>query len=223
MAIRGIAAKVAAAKARGGGNWINPGEGELVVLALKDGTKPEFHEGDTFVAEMRVESCKGFPGLKKKDGEDKPAGNQAGSVVSYVQQFTEYPDTAFSNTKTFLLALMGESDETLAEAAIATAKALAAGDAELKKICDPIMEQCAVSAWTADCEFAKSYETLVDRKVNPARGMRLRYSTYEKDTKDSKTTLTLARWETVKQTMEEVKAKRAQLDSGQSAAPPATT
>lgn len=220
MAIRGIAAKVAAAKARGGGSFLNPGEGELVVLALKDGTKPEFHEGDTFVAELRVEQCNGFEGVKSKDGKDKPAGNPIGSVVSYVQQLEVFPDVAFTNTKTFILALMGENDETLAEAAAETAKQLATGDAALKAICDPIMAQSSASSWNADCEFAKAYEALVDRKTNPARGMRIKYSTYEKDTRDKLTALTLPRFEAVKQTSDEIKARRAILD-GQAAAPAA--
>lgn len=212
MAIRGIASKVAAAKARGGGNFVNPGEGELVVLAMKDGSKPEFHEGDTFVAELKVESCRGFEGMKRKDGTLKTAGNSVGSAVSYICQFDVYEDTAFSNCKTFILALMGETDESLAEAAAQTAKQLAGGDAALKAICDPIMQQVGVPSWNADCEFSKSYEALVDRKTNPARGMRIKYSTYEKETKNGQTILTLPRWETVKQTHEDVKAKRAQLD-----------
>lgn len=219
MAIRGIAAKVAAAKARGGGNFLNPGEGVLVVLALKDGGKPEFHEGDTFVAELRVEECRGFEGLKQKDGSVKPTGNPVGSVVSYVQQLEVFPDVAFTNVKTFILALMGETAESVAEQAAATAAALAAGDATLKAICEPIMKEMNVAGWTPDCEFAKSYEELVDRKKNPARGMRLKYSTYEKDTRDQKTTLTLPRFEPMAQTVDEINAKRAQLDGTPAAAP----
>lgn len=223
MGIRNIAAKVAQAKARGGGNFLNPGEGVLVVLGLKDGGKPEFHEGDTFVAELLVESCNGFKGLMTKDGKEKPAGNPVGSVTSYVQQLEQFPDVAYTNTKTFILALMGETDETVAEQSIVTAAALAKSDCpdDFKKMCAEIMKSLNVDAWTPDCEFSKSYNELVDRKKNPARGMRIKYSTYEKDTRDQKTTLTLPRWEPITQGVDEIKAMRTKLDGAAPAQPPA--
>lgn len=216
MAIKGIASRVAAANSRGGGNWINPGEGELVVLALKDGDKKDgFNAGATFVAEMRVERCNGFAGCKDVQGKDKPAGNPVGSVASYICQFDEYPDTAFTNCKTFLLSLMGETEASLAEAAANTAKLIAASDCEagLKAQCAAILAEQQKQAWDADCEFAKAYEVCVDQKRSPARGMRIKYSTYEKSNRAKDNIMTLVRWEAVKQTGEEIAAKRAELDS----------
>lgn len=207
MSIKGIAKQVAQAKARGGGNFVNPGKGRLVVLALKDGTKPEFNSGDTFVAEFLVESCEGFTGMKDEAGKDKQAGNAIGSQVSYICQFNEFPETAFSNCKTLILALMGETDETLAAAAAETAKQLQSTD------------KLPAEGWTADDEFAAAYDRLVDRKVNPARGMIIDYSTYEKQTRDSKKMITLPVWAHAGQTAEDIAAKRAKLDGTQPKAP----
>lgn len=218
MAIRGIAKQVAQAKARGGGSFVNPGEGELVVLALKDGTKPEFYSGDTFVAEFKVLSCSGFKGCLDAEGKEKPAGNAVGSPVSYICQFEDFPDTAFANCKTLILALMGESDESMAALAAATAAQLAT-DPVLKAACDKIMGEMGLTVWTADAEFAKAYEELVNRKTNPARGMRLKYSTYEKTTRDSKKIITLPVWQTVTQTGEEITALRHKLDGTEPKAP----
>jgi hypothetical protein len=217
MALKGIASRVAAANARGGGNWINPGEGELVVLALKDGGKEEgFNEGATFVAEMKVERSTGFTGCKDAQGKEKPAGNPVGSVASYICQFDLFEETAFTNCKTFLIALMDETEESLAEAAIATAKLLAdpAVPDAVKQQCTRIMKECNdATAWNADCEFARAYEMCVDQKANRMRGKKIKYSTYEKPNKAKTNVMTLIRWEPVKQTGAEIAAKRAELDA----------
>jgi hypothetical protein len=211
--VRGIAKKIAEAKARGGGNFLNPGKGVLIVKALKDGTKPEFYAGETFVAELLVEKCEGFSGQLDEKGKEKPAGNAIGSTASYVQQFEEYPDTAFGNTKTFLLALLGETEESLAASAAENAKRYAT-DPAFKQQLDHFMLKTfsEVKPWDADCEFAKAYETLVDRKTNPARGMRIGYSTYEKKTRESGKILTLPVWESFPQDEAQIRATRAQLD-----------
>lgn len=207
--IKGIAKQIAQAKATGGGNFTNPGKGRLVVLALKDGGKPEFNSGNTFVAEMRVESCTGYQGMKDETGKEKTAGNQIGSTVSYICQFEEFPETAFSNCKKLVLALLGETEETLAAAAAETAKRLQAEG------------KLPAEGWTADDEFEQAYNSLVDRKVNPARGMVIDYDTYEKETKKTKKIITLPKWSSVSQTEADIAAKRAQLDGGTTPAPTA--
>lgn len=183
-----IAQRVAAAKGTGGGNHINPGSGELVVLDLKEGNKPEFREGATFLAEMKVLSNEPYQAVDLQ-GKPKPAGNAVGSIVSFVQQFDKFPDTAFDATQNFVLALCDETKESLAAAAAAEKK-------------------------TPEGKLAELFDALVDRQKRLGRGMRIRFSTYERSTKAKDKILTLIKWEPVKQTQEEIAAYRAKLDAG---------
>ena len=58
--------------------------------------------------------------------------------------------------------------------------------------------------------FVDRMEKMTSDK-NPARGIKIKFSTYEKMTKTSKALLTLPKWEHVEQTAEEVKATRERL------------
>lgn len=206
MAVSVIARKIAAGKARSGGDFLNPGKGEIEIVALKDGDKPEFRDGATFVAEAVMIECEGFKGMLNAQGKEKPAGNPVGGPITFLQQFDEYPDTAYDNVKSFILTLLDETDESLEAAA-----------AEKRKS-NPAL-QGSNGAWSGQDEFATAYDSLVNRQTNPARGMRIRYSTYEYKAKESGNILTLPRWESVKQTEAEIQARRAARDRAAPAAP----
>lgn len=171
MGIRDIAKKIAESDARGGGNWLKDGRGVLVVKALKF---DNMEGGDTFVAEMLVESSESYPDAKDDKGQPVIA-NAPGSTVSYVQQLDKFK-SAFSNTKTFILALMGEDESAVKPE-----------------------------------DFAAAFEKLCS-KENPARGMRIKYSTFRKLTKAKDKSLTLPVWEHVTQTADDIAATRAKLE-----------
>ncbi len=194
MDVRSIAAQVASSKTGGsGGNWINPGKGILIITALKVGTTPEFFNGDTFVAELEVESCQGFEGNKDEKGNPKPVGNQVGSSVSYVEGLTgKWKELAFGRVRGFILTLMGESDESIAAAAVAQKK-------------------------TPGDFFMDAFLNLADRAKKPARGMRIAYSTVEKET-SAGNKITVPKWETITQTEAEIAAVCARLDRKPAAA-----
>lgn len=208
MSRSSIAQRIAAAKkGNGNGNNINPGKGVLIVTAMKDGGKPEFFKGDTYVCEFKVESCTGFPGMKDEKGQEKPVGNPVGSTCAYIEALRgDWVELAYGRVKEFFLKLTDTTEEELAAAAAERAKnpndpAVAAMKAEAPK-----------ATWSADDEFAFNYDRFVDRKGNAGRGFRIAYSTVEKTTgKDE--IITIPVWETIKQTEEEVAAQRAALDS----------
>src|SRR4029077_12904671 len=181
MGLKDIAAKVAAAKASGSGNYIRPGRGTLMVKELK---YTRGFKGDMFVAEMRVIESQSLAGRVDKDG--KPVlANEPGSTVSFVQLFDKHEQTAFPNTKAYFLALYGEKEEEI------TAEEL-------------------VGAIEAACS-----------KVNPARGMVIRFETVDKETQKH-VQITIPRWETVQNQTEETIAKnRAWLDGAEKSEKPA--
>lgn len=106
MGIRDLAKKIAESRSSGGGNHVRDGRGVCIVKALKHET---LYKGETFIAELLVESSENLPDAKNADGSQIQA-NAPGSSFSFLQQFEEYPDTAFGNTKSFILTLMGEAD-----------------------------------------------------------------------------------------------------------------
>lgn len=213
-----IANRIAKAATRGnGGSWINPGIGELTVLALKDGTRPEFDDGDTFVAELLVDKCDGIAGMKDKEGNLKPAGNPVGSQVSFVQQFeVKYPSIPLGEVRAFLLNLLGITDADLvADAEKEKARRIAAGEPlEKKSMVDAKTGQTVQlpDDYDAEDEFAELYMDATDRTAKPCRGQRIGYSTTEKTTKETKMILTLPIWKPIAQTPEEVAANRARVD-----------
>lgn len=197
MGVKDLAKKIATSRSSSGGNHLKDGRGVCIVKALKH---ESLYKGETFIAELQVESSESVPEARDASGAQIQA-NAPGSSFSFIQQFDEYPDTAFGNTKSFILTLMGETEESLARSAAATkAELVKAG--KLK----------AGEDYTADDEFAASYERLVG-SAQPARGMRIRFETFRKLSKKSGILLVLPRWETVPQTVEQIAATRAAMDS----------
>ncbi len=185
MGIADIAKKLMTARASGGGNYFRDGSGILIVKALKHET---LYKGETFVAEFVVESSKSDPTAKDAAGQPIEA-NPPGTTVTFIQQYDVRPDTAFAQVKAFLFALFDESDDSLAKAAAANKRQL-------------------------QDEFGAAYNAAVG-EAQLARGMRIKYSTIRKYTKDKSKLLTLPVFETLKQTAEQIAATRAQLDKGE--------
>jgi len=182
MGIRDIAKKMAQTTAAGGGNYLKDGRGVLIVKALKH---EDLYKGETFVAELLVEVSEELPGCG-------PC-NTPGTSVSFVQQFEEYPDTAFANTKAFIFALTGEDEGTLTKSAA-----------------DKVARKAKPKEWSADDEFGELYEALCGAD-QPARGMRVRYETFRKTTKKTGKELVLPKWSNIQQTDEQIAEARAQL------------
>jgi hypothetical protein len=110
MGLRDIAAKVAASKASGSGNWIKPGRGVLMVKDLRYDSAG--FKGDKFIAELRVIESQSMAGRVDKEGKAVLA-NEAGTTVSFVQLFDQQKEVAFPNTKGFILALFGEKEDEI--------------------------------------------------------------------------------------------------------------
>lgn len=192
-----MAKKIAASRGSSGGNHLRDGRGVCIVKALK---QESLYKGETFIAELMVESSESLAEARDASGAPIQA-NAPGSSFSFIQQFEEYPETAFGNTKSFILTLMGETEESLAVSAAATkAEKIKAG------------ELAAGQDHTADDEFVAAYERLIGA-AQPARGMRIRYETFRKLAKKSGISLVLPRWETVPQTVESIAATRAKMDA----------
>lgn len=193
MGILDIAKKIAAAKGKGGGNFIKDGSGVLVVKALKF---DHMYAGDTFVAEFLVESASPMVG-ELDENKTQRACNSPGSDVTWLQQFDEFPETAFDSAKTFVLRLLGETAESLEASAAETKKTK--GGAE----------------WTADDEFAALFVQICGTNKapgpQPTRGMKVKFSTYRRETKAGKS-IVLVNWESVTQDEASVAASRAKLD-----------
>ncbi len=209
MGMMDIAAKVAGSTSRGGGNWLTDGAGILIVQALKFGTRPKFYNGDTFVAELVVESSQSYADSAIK-------ANPPGSVVSFIQQFEEFPQTAFSNTRGFLMSLCGETDASLEEDARATADRLASDPAFKAQVTSYFKENPSAvdpKTWDAHKQFTLGFARLTDEKDNPARGMRIAYKTYHSKPTAKGNILTLPSWTTIQQDAAAIAAVRAKLDA----------
>jgi hypothetical protein len=187
MDIKKIAKQVAAARASGGGNFIRPGSGVLVVKALKC---EDLYKGSTFILEAIVESSSNDP--TALDASGKPIlANPPGSEVGYIQQLEANEDVAFPATKRLLLDLFGEDDASLEAEAAERAK--------------------TTPGFTATDAFAEVFE-LACSAQQPARGMRIGYSTYQKKAKTSGKDLVLPKWTHIRMSDEEIRASRAKLD-----------
>lgn len=194
MGILDIAKKIAEAKGKGGGNFIKDGTGVLIVKALR---YEDLHKGDTFIAEFQVESATPMEGEVDANGVQRPC-NSPGSDVTWLQQFDEFPETAFDSAKTFVLKLLGETPESLEASAAETKKTKGGAD------------------WTANDEFAALFVQICGTGKapgpQPARGMRIKFSTYRRETKKTKQSIVLVNWESVAQDEAMVAATRAKLD-----------
>lgn len=193
-----IGARLASTKTFGAGNYLNPGKGVLVVTALKAGTRPEFHNGDTAVGEFVVLECEGFTGIVDENGKAKPAGNPLGSTVASVHQLEQNSEVAWPNLLGMLRGIFGNdmSEEGIAASAAEHAK-------ETGK------------PQSSEDEFARMFDYLTG-KEQPARGMVVGYSTVEKKTKKGQM-ISVVKWEPLEalNTQEEVARRRAQLDAAQ--------
>jgi len=199
----GIAEKIGrrlnSTKATGGGNYINAGEGILVLTALKAGGKPEYYNGDTAVGEFKVVANTPYTGLKNEKGELKQAGNQVGSDVATIHQLEDNPDVAWPNLLNMLRGIFGPDMEPAGIAKSAAEYKTAAKLAE----------------WSDEAEFGRLFEYLTG-KDQPAKGTLVAYSTYERQAKGSGRSLTLIKWSHIaNQTDEQIAARRAQLEAGQ--------
>lgn len=195
MGIRDIAKKIAGSRASGGGNYVKDGRGTGIIKVLKH---EDAYKGEIFVAEILVESSEATE--RAADGNGMVPPNAVGSSFSFVQMFDEYPETALGNTKSFIFALMGETDESIAAAAKETAAAMAKAGKSQKDI----------DEWDGAMEFVEAYKRLTGSE-NPARGMRIKWETYRKPSKKTGKMLTIPKWETVEQTAEMIAEARAKL------------
>lgn len=150
--------EIAKAKVSKGGNWIKPGEYELVVKALL--MQPNRKKVQQFIAELVV--------LKAKPGSDRNADgtaiepSSAGSEVTYLVPLDK--DAAAGNVKAFVLALLGYTEAEL--------------DAEEKK--DPGAFADTIEELVNQAPGAKSEKGVV-LSVNSGAGMVIGDRTYEKE------------------------------------------
>lgn len=190
MDLRAAAKLMSAATVNGGGNNITDGCGTLVVKKLT--WKPDTRDGAAFIGELQVLESQSYEGSVVK-------ANSPGSDVRIIQLFEKHKDTAPSNTKSFVMALLGITDADIVEEA---KKSLA------EKIKNDELEPG--ETWTAEDEYFATLKSLVSEE-QPAMGKKIRYSTFRKFTKDKSKELVLPKWEHSPQTPEEVAAERKRL------------
>ena len=169
-------------------DFIEPGSytGVINRLILKN-----MNGGKTFVAELRVTECS--PKLEGR----KP--NSIGSTVGYVQ-IVGHSDQirrtmALGNVKKFILAAFNTTEEALQPAGYTDAK----GKKHEKS------------------EFAETLEEVLGDKgleEQPLRGFAIKWETYEKATKKGEPR-SYPNFHGVDNTKEDVKKRRAQLDSAE--------
>jgi len=193
-----IGARLASTKTFGSGNYLNPGKGVLVVTALKAGTRPEYHNGDTAVGEFVVLECEGFTGIVDENGKAKPTGNPVGSTVANVHHLEQNSEVAWPNLLGMLRGIFGND---------MSEEGIAASAAEFSKT--------SGKPQSSEDEFARIFDYLTG-KDQPARGMLVGYSTVEKKTKKGQM-ITAIKWESLDtlNSAEEVARRRAQLDAAQ--------
>lgn len=178
------------AKASTGGNYLVDGQGRLMVTSLK--YDPGTNSGRIFVAEFKVVSSAPVDVRDTKGAPLDIKPNAVGSQPSYVQLFDKF-ESAFGNTKAFVLALLGKEEDSL----------------EDNEFVDDLCELTDTEQAGGELTSKKG-----DR-VDPARGMLIDYSTYRQVIKkgpNAGNQITLLKWAYVDQTAEEVAARRAELD-----------
>ena len=103
-----IAAQIAGSRASNGGNFIRDGRGVLVIKKI---SIEKLYEGQTFIAELCV--VESAPSGEKDEKGQEIQPNPVGSTVSFIQQLEKRPQTAFGNTKAFLLAAAEEDEDNI--------------------------------------------------------------------------------------------------------------
>jgi hypothetical protein len=97
-----IAGKIASAKASNGGNFLKDGRYKLEIKALK---LEKLYAGLTFIAELGV--------VESAPVRDDVIPNAVGTTASYIQQLDKREQTAYPNTKAFLLAAADEDESAI--------------------------------------------------------------------------------------------------------------
>lgn len=207
------AARFATAKTRAGSSHINPGAGVLIIQSIKFGTAPEFSSGTTFVVEGKVDSCEPYKGVLDAQGKEKQAGNVVGSVVGWVKtigSFVGADQMFWDDVRTFLMTALGETEDSLEEAAKETNEAIKK-DPKLKRSLEEELGEIIKDEWTSVHQGALIFTRATNREENPLAGMKVGYSTYEKKSKKSGEMLTLVNWSHIEQTTEEIEANKKKI------------
>lgn len=208
--VSSAASRFAQAKLKSGGNHINPGQGVVTVKALKFGTKPEFFNGTTFVAEFIVQSCEPYEGIQDENGKAKPAGNKPGTQVTWLKTMGDFEEMFWDDVYTFLVTLMGETEASIAASAADRAASIKKDPKMLRelelKIGTPVKGE-----WGPSEESALLFESAIDRNENPMKGVNIAYRTYEKTARKSGKKITLVAWDHIPQTPEEIAERAAKL------------
>ncbi len=189
MGVSAIAKGIMNAKLRGGGVYLNPGKGEILILEAKMIETEE--SGAVFISNFVVDKCEGFAGIKDETGKDKPAGNPVGSIAGVackIEDGDKYKrEYAFEDMTRYLCAALDEEPDEVCKNLEAL---LGLND---KGVTDPT-------------------------KPQPMRGIRVGYVTKEIKTNPKgqgavKKALTKVDFFKLPQTPEEQKAERAALDA----------
>lgn len=192
MNVKEIAKRMASGRAKtGGGDFFSDGTGVVIISALKN---QEGKEGAAFIAELKVHASTSFDGAKTK-------ANAVGSTVSYIQNFSKYPDTAYSNAEDFILKAIGETRETLAASSVVT-KAELVKQGKLKES----------DSYDGSDEYAAAYEKFCSSD-QPLRGKKVGYSTYRKMNRKGTVDMVLLNFTYIEETAEEIAATRRSLET----------
>lgn len=185
--------KIADANVGGGGNYIKHGS---YLLEIKRAFIEKKRAGMMYITEFIVRESTPI------DDSEKP--NAVGSDCSFAANLEQKDGVGLGNVKGFILGLYGLSEKTMSDEE----------KAELPMVIETLTND------DPKAEMTKKDGSKGLIPVQPARGMLVRCSTYKKQTKDKSKTLTLPNWEAVSQTAEEIKARRAALDTAATAALP---
>lgn len=186
--VSAIAKGILNAKLRGGGVYLNPGKGEVLILEAKMIETTE--SGAVFASNFLVDKCEGFAGQKDENGKDKPNGNPIGStagIACRLEDGNKYKrEYAFEDMTKFLCAALGDPSD------------------EIVKQLEPLLGLNAAGITDP-------------AKPQPMRGIRVGYATREVSTnpKDGtpKKKLTKVDFFHIAQSPEDLKVARAMLDA----------
>lgn len=115
MPLDALLKQIAQAKAAAGGNYLRDGKyvlilDKLIIEDKWDGTRQSPH----FIAELFVLESQNDPTAKDDKGNPVLA-NATGTTATFLQQLEKNPQTAFPQTKAFLLAVTGDKEEEVDE------------------------------------------------------------------------------------------------------------
>lgn len=212
-----IAKSMKGAATGGGGNWFKQGKGVAVVKNIAIGQK---YKGFTFLTEFLIESSESFSDADPAEAGGPPEkANSPGSDASTAFVLEGDPKKVavmMRKSKELLYALLDESDASVEAAA---KKRAAAGQGPISEGKVPA-EWCAAYAKTADQWSAEDELGEILKRVNgkTLRGVAVSYSTSRVAVGNKK--ITSVNFSHIKQTNEQIAARRAKLD-GQEVTPTA--